>query len=288
MKLATVLKNGERRPALVEDGRLLDLGAAVPSLEALIASGARGLETVRRLAAGAGDADWIGREEVRFAPPVARPGKFICVGLNFRDHAAEGGHAIPDYPALFMRAATSLIADGEPIVRPRASSKLDYEAELVVVIGTECRHVAEADALDNVFGYTILNDASLRDYQKKSAQWTAGKNFDGTGPVGPAIVTADALPAGAAGLRITCDVNGERVQDGNTDDMIFPVARIIAILSEFTTLEPGDHIAMGTPAGVGFARTPPLWLKAGDSVEVEIEGIGRLVNTVRDEEEQRP
>lgn len=208
----------------------------------------------------------------------------MCVGLNYRDHAEEGGHPIPDYPALFLRTSTSLAAHNQAIVRPRISSKLDYEAELAVVIGKTCKRVDEAAAETCVFGYTIFNDISLRDFQKKSTQWTAGKNFDGTGPLGPAVVTADEVPPRAEGLAISCAVNGEVLQDSNTNDMIFSVPRIISLLSEFMTLEPGDHIAMGTPAGVGFARTPPIWLKAGDKVEVTIAKLGTLSNTIIDEE----
>jgi 2-keto-4-pentenoate hydratase/2-oxohepta-3-ene-1,7-dioic acid hydratase in catechol pathway len=199
------------------------------------------------------------------------------------DHAAEGGHPIPDYPALFMRTATSIVGHGQPLVRPQASDRFDYEAELMVVVGRRCRHASESDALDAVFGYGVFNDGSLRDYQRKSTQWTAGKNFGASGAFGPVIVSKDEVAPGAHGLRIACRINGETLQDGNTADMIFPVARAIALLSEIMTLEPGDLIAMGTPAGVGFARKPPVWLKAGDRCEIEIEGIGLLVNKVVDE-----
>jgi 2-keto-4-pentenoate hydratase/2-oxohepta-3-ene-1,7-dioic acid hydratase in catechol pathway len=169
------------------------------------------------------------------------------------------------------------------VVRPRVSEKLDYEVELMVVIGRRCRHVPEADALSKVFGYTVFNDVSVRDYQRKTTQWTAGKTFDGTGPMGPALVTADELPAGADGLGIRSRLNGQVLQDGNTSDMIFGVARTVSILSEVMTLEPGDVIAMGTPSGVGHARKPPLWMKPGDVIECEIDGIGTLSNPVVDE-----
>ena len=221
--------------------------------------------------------------DVAPALPIARPGKFLCMGLNFTDHAKEGGFPIPDYPALFVRVNSSLIAAQEPLVRAKASHTFDYEAELLIVIGKGGRHIAESDALDAVFGYTIFNDASVRAYQRKSNQWTAGKNFDGTGPVGPVVVTRDELPAGAHGLSIRSIVNGTVLQDGNTADMIFSVARTVAIISEIMTLEPGDLIAMGTPAGVGYPRTPPIFLKPGDECVIEIEGIGRLVNPVVDE-----
>ena len=216
----------------------------------------------------------------RLLSPLPDPGKFICLGLNYADHAKEGGHNVPDYPALFLRATTSLIGPQDPIVAPRCSERLDYEAELVIVIGKRCRHVTEQAALDVVFGYTAFNDGSVRDYQRRTTQWTAGKNFDGTGALGPWIVTADELPPGAAGLNICSRLNGNLMQSSNTDRMIFSVPRTIAILSEIMTLEPGDLVATGTPEGVGHARTPPVWMRPGDEVSVEIEGIGILTNHV--------
>ena len=215
--------------------------------------------------------------------PVARPGKIICLGLNYALHAKEGGHEIPTYPELFVRFPTSLVAAGEPVVRPVASETLDYEVELMVVIGKRGRHIKQAEALNHVFGYTAFNDVSVREFQRRTKQWTAGKNFDGTGPVGPVVVTPDELPQGGSGLRVQTRLNGEVLQDSDTSDMIFSVARTIEILSEIATLEPGDMIAMGTPSGVGHARQPQLWMKPGDVVEVEIEGIGILRNPVVDE-----
>lgn len=214
--------------------------------------------------------------EVRTLMPIPDPGKVVCLGLNYAKHAKEGGHEVPDYPSMFLRCTTSLIDPGAPMVVPRCSERLDYEAELMVVIGKRCRHVPESQALDAVFGYTLFNDGSVRDYQRRTAQWTAGKNFDGTGPVGPWIVTADELPPGADGLRIRSLVNGRVMQDANTNTMLFNVARTIAILSEIMTLEPGDMIATGTPEGVGHARNPPVWLRPGDVVTVEVERIGAL------------
>ena len=219
---------------------------------------------------------------LRFLTPVENPGKVICIGLNYRDHAKEGGNPIPDYPAVFLRVNTSLVAHGEPLVRPLASDKLDWEAELAVVIGRTARHVQATRALDHVAGYACFNDGSVRNYQRKSTQWTMGKNFDLTGAFGPEIVTADEVPAGAAGLRIVSRVNGTVMQDGNTGDMIFDVPALIETLSEVMTLEPGDVIATGTPAGVGYARTPPVFLKAGDVCEVEIEGVGTISNPIED------
>jgi 2-keto-4-pentenoate hydratase/2-oxohepta-3-ene-1,7-dioic acid hydratase in catechol pathway len=221
-------------------------------------------------------------DAVRLLPPVSRPGKILCIGLNYHDHARETGHQPPAYPAVFMRGATSLVGPGAVLVRPRVSEQFDYEAELAVVIGRTARGISESDALDCVAGYSCFNDASLRDYQRKSQQWTMGKNFDATGAFGPDLVTPDELPAGASGLRVVTRVNGEILQDGNTADMIFSVPRIIAILAEVMTLEPGDVIITGTPAGVGTSRTPPRYLRDGDVCEVEIEGIGVLSNPVVD------
>ena len=214
--------------------------------------------------------------------PVPRPGKIICIGLNYRKHAEEGGNPIPDYPAVFLRSTTSLLPHGVPMLRPPCSDRLDFEAELAIVIGTRACRVGVREALDHVAGYACFNDGSVRDYQRKSTQWTMGKNFDRTGGFGPDLMLADALPPGAAGLRITSRVNGALMQDGNTSDMIFDVATLITILSEAMTLEPGDVIATGTPAGVGYARTPPLFLKPGDLCEVEIERIGVLSNSIMD------
>ncbi|RTL65383.1 MAG: FAA hydrolase family protein [Hyphomicrobiales bacterium] len=223
-------------------------------------------------------------DKVKAELPIAHPPKFICVGLNYLEHAKEGGHPPPTYPSFFARYDSSLVAHGAPVIRPKCSIQLDYECELTIVIGKGGRHIPEAKALEHVFGYTIFNDVSVRDFQRKTTQWLAGKNFDGTGPLGPVVVTADALPAGATPLRIQTRVNGKSMQDSNTSDMIFSVAKTVALLSEFMTLEPGDLMATGTPQGVAHARKPPAWMKAGDIVEIEIEGIGVLSNPIRDEE----
>ena len=220
---------------------------------------------------------------LRLLPVVPRPGKIICIGLNYVEHAKEGNNPIPDYPAVFFRGATSLAAHGEPLLRPKVSDKFDYEAELAIVIGSRARHLTEATALDCVAGYTCMNEGSLRDYQRKSGQWGMGKNFDRTGGLGPEFVTPDELPQGPNALRITSRINGQTMQDSNTADMIFSVPRILAILSEVMTLEPGDVIATGTPSGVGYPRKPPVFMKAGDIAEIEIEGIGILSNPVEDE-----
>lgn len=220
------------------------------------------------------------------ALPVAAPGTIICLGLNYIEHIKEGGYDIPDYPALFMRGKNSIMAAGAPLVRPSCSEKLDYEAELMVIIGKGGRHISEENALDHVFGYTVFNDGSVRDYQRKTHQWTPGKNFDNTGAIGPFVVTPDEVPAGASGLKIESRVGDEILQSSNTSNMIWPAARAIAIISEYTTLEPGDHIALGTPPGVGHAKKPnPRWLKPGEVVDIEIEQIGICSSPIVDEKD---
>jgi acylpyruvate hydrolase len=225
----------------------------------------------------------LDRERIRFLPPLSNPQKIVCVGLNYADHTKESPYEQPKYPTLFSRFNSTLIGHGAPIIRPRVSEQLDYEGELAVIIGKRGRHIPSERALDYVAGYSIFNDASVRDYQFKSPQWTVGKNFDATGAFGPSFVTADDLPLGARGLRLQTRLNGQIVQDATTADMLFDVVSLITIISEAMTLEVGDVIVSGTPAGVGFARKPPLWMKNGDVCEVEIEGIGILRNPIADE-----
>jgi 2-keto-4-pentenoate hydratase/2-oxohepta-3-ene-1,7-dioic acid hydratase in catechol pathway len=226
----------------------------------------------------------VSLDSIRPAMPIAQPGKIVCLGLNYVDHIKEGGYDIPEYPALFMRGINSMIPAGAPMIRPLCSERLDYEVELMVIIGKRGRHISEENAYDHIFGYTIFNDGSVRDYQRKTHQWTPGKNFDATGPVGPVVVTPDELPAGCKGLKIESRVGTEILQTANTDDMLWPVAQTIATISEYSTLEPGDYIAMGTPPGVGHAKKPnPRWLVPGDVIECEIEGIGICANPVVDE-----
>ncbi|MFY0617673.1 fumarylacetoacetate hydrolase family protein [Shimia sp.] len=218
------------------------------------------------------------------ALPVAAPGTIICMGLNYIDHIKEGGYEIPEYPALFMRGKNSIMAAGQPMVRPACSEQLDYEAELMLIVGKGGRHISEDDALDHVFGYTVFNDGSVRDYQRKTHQWTPGKNFDDTGAIGPFTVTPDEIPEGASGLKIESRVGSEVLQSSNTANMIWGVRQVISTISEYTTLEPGDLIALGTPPGVGHAKMPnPRWLKPGETVEIEIEGIGICASPVIDE-----
>jgi 2-keto-4-pentenoate hydratase/2-oxohepta-3-ene-1,7-dioic acid hydratase in catechol pathway len=217
--------------------------------------------------------------KIQLLPPVPRPGKLICIGLNYRDHAAESNMKIPERPVVFSKFTSCVIAPEEPIVLPATSSQVDYEAELAVVIGRRAKNVAKESALDYVLGYTCFNDVSARDFQFADGQWQRGKSCDTFGPMGPFIVTTDEVPDPQK-LDIKLRLNGKTMQDSNTDQLIFGVRELIAFLSETITLEPGDLIATGTPAGVGFARKPPVYLQDGDVVEVEIEKVGTLKNKV--------
>jgi acylpyruvate hydrolase len=285
MRFASYLRDGVARLAAVEGDELIDLNDAdgrIPTdLNAALAGG-QDLSAAARAAIGGGAAR-LKLSSVELAPASPRPGKILCLGLNYRDHAEEAGSQAPAFPSIFMRAVTSLAAHGQVVSRPKVSRRLDFEAELACVIGRRARYVSRKAALDHVFGYACFNDITLRDYQMKSPTWTVGKNFDGTGPLGPWIVTPDELPQGAKGLRIQLRLNDAVQQDANTADMIVDVAQAIELLSEAMTLEPGDVIAMGTPSGVGAARKPALWMQPGDRVEVEIEGLGVLSNSIVDE-----
>lgn len=286
MKFTTYLRHGAPRLAVVVGTEFIDLNDAQPQVPAdLRAALKAGVDLhAAAQAARAGHFKRQALADAALAPLVPEPGKTICLGLNYFDHAKEGGREKPDYPWFFYRGGSSLIAHGDAGVVPRVSGKFDYEAELAVVIGRHVpRHTSQADALAYVFGYSCFNDMSVRDYQKRTPQWTIGKNFDGTGGFGPVLVTADELPPGATGLKIQGRLNGQVMQDANTSDMIFSVAETIALLAEVLTLEAGDVIVMGTPAGVGQARTPPVWMKAGDTFEVAIERVGTLVNPIVDE-----
>ena len=286
MRLVTFDKGGHPTSGVRKDDAVVDLSIAAPDLPgdwpAIFAGGA--LDRVAEAVAGAGPEALVPAAEVTLMVPIPRPPKILCIGLNYRTHAEETGMEIPDYPIIFTRYPTSLTAHDAPLLRPAASHQLDFEAELVAVIGTAGRHISKARALDHVAGYSICNEGSVRDFQFKSSQWAMGKNFDRSGSFGPEIVTADELPPGAVGLYVRSRLNGEIMQDGNTDDLIFDIATLVSEISEVMTLEPGDVIITGTPFGVGFVRKPPLFMKAGDVCEVEIEGIGILRNSVIDEE----
>ena len=240
-----------------------------------------GSDLVAYLATGqATDGAPVALDDVRLLAPVPRPGKVFGVGLNYRDHAAESGQPIPETPILFPKFANSVIGPGAPIVIPPETAQPDYEAELGVVIGRRAHRVSEAEALSFVAGYTCMNDVSARDLQFESSQWMLGKAIDTFLPCGPWLVTADEIPDPQA-LAVRLTLNGEELQSSSTAQMVFGVAELVAFITRTTTLDPGDLIATGTPPGVGFARTPPGWLKDGDVVSVEVEGIGTLTNPVR-------
>jgi 2-keto-4-pentenoate hydratase/2-oxohepta-3-ene-1,7-dioic acid hydratase in catechol pathway len=261
-------------------GRFVDDSKYPGSIPALVARGADALATAGRALA---DAPKLDGEQIEYLPPFPTPPKIICLGLNYADHAAEGGFQAPPYPTIFARFSSSLIGHRSPLLRPQVSTHFDYEGELVAIVGRGGKHISKSAALDHVVGYSIFNDASVRDYQMKTPQWTVGKNFDATGAFGPAFVTADELPAGASGLKLVTRLNGTVMQSASTSNMIFDVATTIQLLTEGLTLEVGDVLVMGTPAGIGFVRKPPVFMKAGDVCEVEIEGLGTLSNPIKDE-----
>lgn len=276
MRLARVTKDGKiGLAAKTGDTVTIAYGDDLANLDAHIAAGTL-VEAGEKAAAG----EPVDEASLAFLPPVVRPAKIVCLGLNYLDHAEESGLGIPEHPVLFARFASSLTGHKAPIILPKVSEQLDWEAELAVVLSTGGKDIAEADALDHVAGYSVFNDASIRDYQLRTPQWTAGKNFDDTGAFGPYLVTPDELPTGAAGLKIECRLNGEVMQSSHTGNLIFSVARTIHLLSTFMTLQAGDVLVMGTPGGVGVARSPQVWMKAGDVCEVEIEGVGLLVNPI--------
>lgn len=269
MRLLAYRQKDGPRLALKTQGQLQDVGP-------FPASSAEFAQLADEVAAGRITSGAVVAGPVEPAMPVVSDARIICIGLNYAEHAREGGREPPSYPAFFFRVDTSLAACGASVETCGHSDKLDYEAELLVVIGRGGRNIPEDRALEHVFGYGVFNDISVRDYQQKGGQWTPGKNFDGTGIVGAEIVTADELPPGAKGLAVRAILNGQVMQDASTDIMIFPVARAIALISEFMTLRPGDVIATGTPSGVGYARTPPVWMKPGDEIVVEVEQVGRV------------
>ncbi|HUY36670.1 MAG TPA: fumarylacetoacetate hydrolase family protein [Pirellulales bacterium] len=274
------------RVAGLRGGQFIDLQEADPelpaSMKSLLCLGTAGLE---RAAAALAKGTPRPLTSVRLLAPVPDPGKIICIGLNYADHARESGVAPPEEPVLFNKFPTALVAHGEPIVLPRVSREVDYEAELVVVIGRGGRHIARERALEHVAGYCPGHDVSARDWQlhKPGKQWLLGKTFDTFAPCGPALVTSDEVPRPGK-LRIQFRLNGRTLQDSNTDQLIFPIDELVAYVSQVCTLEPGDLIFTGTPPGVGFARQPPIFLRAGDVAEVEIEGLGVLANPVVAEE----
>ena len=284
MRFATIETWAGPRAALRRDGNYVDLhatdGNIPPSVRGILVGGARAIEAVQR-AAERPDAVTYPITQVKLHAPVVDPRKIICLGLNYRDHAAESGAPIPKEPILFSKYPTALIGNGEAIVLPRVSTEVDFEAELVIIVGNKGRHIPAESAMAHVAGYAVGHDVSARDWQlkKDGKQWMVGKTFDTFAPVGPELVTVDEVPDPHA-LPIRLRLNGTTMQDSNTSQMIFSVSQTLAYLSQVFTLEPGDLIFTGTPPGVGFARKPPVFLKGGDTVEVEIGGLGVLHNPV--------
>ncbi len=284
MRLATIQTSAGPRAALFLDGTYFDLHATDPDLPASLRAILEGGPSYLHAAAVVPHNPKAVRYPeggVKLLPPIPDPQKIICVGLSYRDHAAESGAKIPREPVLFSKFSTALIGDGDAIVLPPVSQEVDYEAELVLVVGKKGRHLTPQNALENLAGYTIGHDVSARDWQlhKDGKQWLAGKTFDTFAPTGPFLVTADEVPD-PLNLGIRLRLNGQTMQDGNTNQLIFSPGDILVYVSQIVTLLPGDLVFTGTPPGVGFARKPPVFLKAGDMVEVEIDGLGLLRNSV--------
>lgn len=289
MKLVGFIAEGGPRLGVVEGERLIDLNAVdnrLPGdLAAVLAANDGDLAPLTALASRAPASAYRPLEGITYALPVARPGKIICLGLNYLEHVKEGPQRdnIPKYPSIFLRCLSSFTAHEQPLMRPRASEQFDYEAELVAVVGRRAKHLTPDNALSCIVGYACANEGSVREFQRHTTQWTMGKNFDRTGAIGPWLVTADELPPGGAGLNIQSRINGQVMQSDNTANMMFPLVETLVYLTKGITLEPGDVILTGTPSGVGHARRPPVWMKAGDVVEIDIEKVGVLRNPVADE-----
>jgi acylpyruvate hydrolase len=268
MRVATVRVGGQTRAALIREGRLGILGQ--PDVGTVLDEGHVG--PVLR---------WRRVGDAAFEPIVPRPRKIICLGLNYTGHIREMGREMPEHPTMFAKFAPALIGANDPIVLPAASEQLDWEAELALVIGRPARHLDPVAALDAIAGYTVMNDISARDWQRRTTQWLQGKTFESTTPIGPVLVTTDEIGE-HPDMRIRCWVNDELMQDARTGDLVFDPATIVSYVSQILTLEPGDVIATGTPSGVGAARDPARFLRPGDVVRTSIEGIGELVNTCVD------
>jgi 2-keto-4-pentenoate hydratase/2-oxohepta-3-ene-1,7-dioic acid hydratase in catechol pathway len=280
LRFVTIERDGLSEPALMAGGQVAGLRrGGFADLISVIEGGADALDRVRRWADNAPGDEVMDAGKARLRAPIPRPPKLICIGLNYRDHAEESKMPIPEVPTVFAKFASAVIGHGHPIVLPKNSTKPDYEAEFAIVIGKRGRHVPEERWRDYVFGYTMVNDVSARDFQMATSQWMIGKTFDTFAPMGPAVVTADEIED-PHNLAISLTLSGEVMQNSNTSNLIFQAPRLIAYLSSVFTLEPGDVIATGTPAGVGFARKPPRWLKPGDETRVKVEGLGELVNPV--------
>lgn len=282
MKLASIWRDGRESVGLVRDDRIVDIGSlngeSYISLRSLLANG--GIAALK--AAAVDSLPAVPLAQIRFRPVITDPAKILCIGINYASHVKETGREIPHFPMLFTRFADSQVGHQEALLRPRESVKFDYEGELAVVIGRHAHRVKEADALKYVAGYSCYNDGSVRDWQRHTSQFTPGKNFPGTGGFGPWLVTADEI-ADPSNLHLQTRLNGEVMQDTNTSDMIFGVGKLIEYCSSFTPLAPGDVLVTGTTGGVGAFRQPPVWMKPGDIVEIEISGIGVLRNAIADD-----
>ena len=280
MKLATFsTAKGASYGAVVDQG-IVDLGKRLgnryPDLLSLVAANAFG-EATKLL----GEKIDFKTTEVTWLPVIPNPGKIVCVGLNYQDHVVETGRDNTEQPAIFLRLPESQVGHLQPIVRPRESTHLDFEAEIAVVIGSSGRRITQANAWKHIAGYSCYNDGSVRDWQRHTIQWTAGKNFVRTGGFGPWMVTADEIPPNTK-MTLSCRLNGEVMQKATTEQMIFKIPKIIEYVSTWTTLQPGDVLVTGTPGGVGARRTPPIWMKPGDKVEIEIDKVGILENSIAD------
>ncbi|MDO8877855.1 MAG: fumarylacetoacetate hydrolase family protein [Pseudolabrys sp.] len=280
MRLASFSHRGRASYGIVVGDHLVDLGkligAQYPDLRALLTAGPGLLDQLRSQTAT------IPVDDVVFLPVIPNPDKIFCAGLNYRSHVEETGRTESEKPVIFLRLAASQVGHGQPMVCPKVSSQFDYEGELAVVIGKRGRHISRNNALDYIAGYSCYNDGSLRDWQRHTSQWTPGKNFAATGAFGPWLVTADEIPDPTR-LSLATRLNGQTVQSATVDLLIFSIPEIIEYVSAWSELIPGDVIATGTPGGVGFKRNPPLLMKAGDTVEVEISGIGTLRNPIEAE-----
>lgn len=289
MKIVGFEADGKLHLGVVQGDSVIDLQAVDPKvpgdLAEVLKSTNGDLSSLADLARKAPASAHRPLAGIKYALPVARPGKIICLGLNYMDHVKEGKYAdnIPKFPTIFFRVLTSLAAHKQPLIRPLVSETFDYEAELVAVIGKRAKHVKKEDAASVIAGWSCFNEGSIREYQRRTTQWDMGKNFDQTGGFGPWMVTADEVPALGKGLKIESRLNGNVMQSDNTDNMMFPVAETIADITQGMTLEPGDILVTGTPSGVGHARKPPAWMRHGDTIEIEIEGVGLLSNPIEDE-----
>lgn len=290
MKIVGFEANNGLRLGVVEGENAIDLqavDAALPDdLGEVLRRGNGDLKALADLAERAPASARRSIAGLKFGFPVARPGKIICLGLNYLDHVKEGPQRdnIPKYPSIFFRVLSSFVPHLAPIVRPRASIQLDYEAEMVAVVGKRAKHLTLENAVDCIAGYACANEGSVREFQRHTTQWSMGKNFDRSGSFGPWMVSADELPRGGKGLKIMSRLNGNTMQSDNTENMMFPLAETLVYVSKGITLEPGDIILTGTPSGVGHARKPePVWMEPGDTLEIEVEGVGVLRTPVEDE-----